>query len=130
MSSQDVVRTMSSLQPLLQDAIQKKRTMRLWERPYVVQGPLTWQVFFNLNFVGTSESPEPLPIPPLLVGFDKDWLSSSPFTLHYWVSHRLRLISSVPLQPPSLKMVNRIEHPRRAVRKIVDDNLTLPYNTF
>ena len=87
LSSQDVVRTMSSLQPLLQDAIQKKRTMRLWERPYLVQGPLTWQVFFNIAVKGTSESPEPLPIPPLLVGFDKDWLSSSPFTLHYWVSH-------------------------------------------
>ncbi len=88
LSSQDIVRTLSSLQPLLQDAIQKKRTMRLWERPYLVQGPLTWQVFFNIAVKGTSESPEPLPIPPLLVGFDKDWLSSSPFTLHYWVRKR------------------------------------------
>ncbi|XP_022095741.1 mediator of RNA polymerase II transcription subunit 13-like isoform X2 [Acanthaster planci] len=84
LSSQDIVRTLSSLQPLLQDAIQKKRTTRLWERPYTVQGPLTWQVFFNLAAKGSSESPEPLPIPPLLVGYDKDWLSSSPYALHNW----------------------------------------------
>ncbi|XP_038059919.1 mediator of RNA polymerase II transcription subunit 13-like isoform X2 [Patiria miniata] len=84
LSSQDIVRTLSSLQPLLQDAIQKKRTTRLWERPYTVQGPLTWQVFFNLADKGSSESPEPLPIPPLLVGYDRDWLSSSPYALHNW----------------------------------------------
>ncbi|XP_071789483.1 mediator of RNA polymerase II transcription subunit 13-like isoform X2 [Asterias amurensis] len=84
LSSQDIVRTLSSLQPLLQDAIQKKRTTRLWERPYTVQGPLTWQVFFNLAAKGSSESPEPLPIPPLLVGYDRDWLSSSPYALHNW----------------------------------------------
>ncbi|XP_071486432.1 mediator of RNA polymerase II transcription subunit 13-like [Diadema antillarum] len=94
MSSQDIVRTLSSLQPLLQDAIQKKRTTRLWEKPYTVQGPLTWQVFFNIGVRGAAETPEPLPIPRLLIGHDKDWLSSSPFTLYYWEKLMLEPYSS------------------------------------
>ncbi|XP_041456106.1 mediator of RNA polymerase II transcription subunit 13-like isoform X2 [Lytechinus variegatus] len=94
MSSQDVVRTLSSLQPLLQDAIQKKRTTRLWEKPYTVQGPLTWQVFFNIGARGPAETPEPLPIPRLMIGHDKDWLSSSPFALYYWEKLMLEPYSS------------------------------------
>lgn len=42
--SQDVLRVLLSLQPLLQDAIQKKRTVRSWG----VQGPLTWQQFHKM----------------------------------------------------------------------------------
>lgn len=94
MSSQDVVRTLTSLQPLLQDAIQKKRTTRLWEKPYTVQGPLTWQVFFNIGAREAAETPEPLPIPRLLIGHEKDWLSSSPFALYYWEKLMLEPYSS------------------------------------
>lgn len=42
--SQDVLRVLLSLQPVLQDAIQKKRTVRSWG----VQGPLTWQQFHKM----------------------------------------------------------------------------------
>nr|KAF6282495.1 mediator complex subunit 13L [Myotis myotis] len=33
---------------------------------------------------GSEESPEPLPIPTLLVGYDKDFLTISPFSLPFW----------------------------------------------
>ncbi|KAM9329372.1 mediator of RNA polymerase II transcription subunit 13-like [Gastrophryne carolinensis] len=85
--SQDVVRTLLSLQPFLQDAIQKKRTGRTWENIQHVQGPLTWQQFHKMagrGSYGSEESPEPLPIPNLLVGYDKDFLTIAPFSLPFW----------------------------------------------
>ena len=33
---------------------------------------------------GSDEVSEPQPIPPLLAGYDKDWLSLSPYALRYW----------------------------------------------
>uniref|UniRef100_A0A8C4WU81 Mediator of RNA polymerase II transcription subunit 13 n=1 Tax=Eptatretus burgeri TaxID=7764 RepID=A0A8C4WU81_EPTBU len=87
LSSQDVVRLLTSLQPVLQDAIQKKRTGRSWENIQHVQGPLTWQQFHKMagrGSYGTEESPEPLPIPHLLVGYDRDCLMVSPFVLSFW----------------------------------------------
>ena len=47
-NTQDVVRLLKSMQPLLQDAIQKKRTTRLWEATYTITGPLTWKDFHKL----------------------------------------------------------------------------------
>ncbi|XP_073486447.1 mediator of RNA polymerase II transcription subunit 13-like [Aquarana catesbeiana] len=85
--SQDVVRTLLSLQPVLQDAIQKKRTGRTWENIQHVQGPLTWQQFHKMagrGSYGSEESPEPLPVPNLLVGYDKDFLTIAPFSLPFW----------------------------------------------
>lgn len=35
-------------------------------------------------FSGTEDRCEPQPIPPVVVGHDKDWLSVAPYTLHYW----------------------------------------------
>ena len=87
LSSQDVVRMLLSLQPFLQDAIQKKRTGRTWENIQHVQGPLTWQQFHKMagrGTYGSEESPEPLPIPTLLVGYDKEFLTISPFSLPFW----------------------------------------------
>lgn len=37
-----------------------------------------------LAFPGTDESPEPLPIPTFLLGYDYDFLVLSPFALPYW----------------------------------------------
>lgn len=37
-----------------------------------------------LPFPGTDESPEPLPIPTFLLGYDYDFLVLSPFALPYW----------------------------------------------
>ncbi|XP_030624819.1 mediator of RNA polymerase II transcription subunit 13-like isoform X2 [Chanos chanos] len=87
LSSQDVVRMLLSLQPFLQDAIQKKRTGRTWENIQHVQGPLTWQQFHKMagrGSYGSEESPEPLPIPTLLLGYDRDFLAMSPLALPFW----------------------------------------------
>ena len=43
-----VVRVLLSLQPFLQDAIQKKKSGRTWENIQHVQGPLTWQQFHKM----------------------------------------------------------------------------------
>lgn len=52
-SNQDVVRVMRTLQPLLQDSIQKKRAASLWRAPFAVQGPLTWRQFHRMAVRGT-----------------------------------------------------------------------------
>lgn len=83
-SNQDIVRVMKCLQPLLQEAIQKKCTTRLWEAPYTVKGPLTWRQFHRLAGRGTDDRCEPQPIPSLIVGHDKDWLSLSPYAIQHW----------------------------------------------
>lgn len=50
---------------------------RLWEK--------LSSTFLNYNVIlGSEESPEPLPIPTLLVGYDKDFLTISPFSLPFW----------------------------------------------
>lgn len=46
--NQDIVRVMRNLQPLLQEAIQKKCQTRLWEAPSAVKGPLTWRQFHRM----------------------------------------------------------------------------------
>ncbi|XP_044759811.1 mediator of RNA polymerase II transcription subunit 13 isoform X2 [Coccinella septempunctata] len=82
--NQDIVRVMKGLRPLLQDAIQKKCQTRLWEAPSAVKGPLTWRQFHRLAGRGTDDRCEPQPIPSLVVGHEKDWLSLSPYALHHW----------------------------------------------
>ncbi|XP_076632005.1 mediator complex subunit skuld isoform X1 [Colletes latitarsis] len=82
--SGDIVRMMRALQPLLEDAVQKKCTTRMWEAPYTVAGPLTWRQFHRLAGRGTDDRCEPQPIPALVVGYDRDWLSLSPYALSYW----------------------------------------------
>lgn len=39
---------------------------------------------FPLTVTGTDESPEPLPIPTFLVGYEYDFVVLSPFGLPYW----------------------------------------------
>ncbi|XP_022178746.1 mediator of RNA polymerase II transcription subunit 13-like isoform X4 [Myzus persicae] len=83
-SSRQLIRVMRTLQPLLQEAIQRRSvTTRLWE-PYTVTGPLTWRQFHRLAGRGTEDRCEPQPIPPILVGHDKDWVAVAPLALHYW----------------------------------------------
>ncbi|CAB1332738.1 unnamed protein product [Coregonus sp. 'balchen'] len=73
------------------DAIQKKRMGRTWENIQHVQGPLTWQQFHKMagrGSYGSEESPEPLPIPTLLLGYydyyDRNFLALSPLALPFW----------------------------------------------
>lgn len=80
-AGRDVVRLMRRLQPLLQDAIQKKCSTRMWD---AVAGPLTWRQFHRLAGRGTDDLCEPQPVPPLLVGHDRDWVALSPHALQYW----------------------------------------------
>ncbi|XP_050433794.1 mediator of RNA polymerase II transcription subunit 13 isoform X2 [Adelges cooleyi] len=83
-NSRQLIRVMRTLQPILQEAIQKRSVAsRLWE-PYTVTGPLTWRQFHRLAGRGTEDRCEPQPIPPILVGHDKDWLAVAPLALHYW----------------------------------------------
>lgn len=49
--NQDIVRVMKQLQPLLQNAMQKKCSTRLWEAP-IVSGPLTWRKFHRMALRG------------------------------------------------------------------------------
>lgn len=83
-NSQDCVRLLKGLQPLLQDAIQNKRVTRLWEHTYKLQGPLTWIEFHQLAGRGSDENSEPQPIPSLLLGCEKDAANVSPYALRYW----------------------------------------------
>lgn len=82
-SNQDIVRVMKQLQPLLQEAIQKKCTTRLWEAP-TVSGPLTWRQFHRLAGRGTDDRCEPQPIPSLVMGREKDWITLAPYAVHLW----------------------------------------------
>ncbi|XP_060810742.1 mediator of RNA polymerase II transcription subunit 13 [Amyelois transitella] len=81
-SSRDVVRLMRRLRPLLQDAIQKRCCgARMWDG---VTGPLTWRQFHRLAGRGNEDLCEPQPVPPLLVGHDRDWISLSPYAIRHW----------------------------------------------
>ncbi|XP_076275455.1 mediator complex subunit skuld isoform X2 [Rhynchophorus ferrugineus] len=84
--NQDIVRVMKSLQPLLQETLQRKGQTRLWEAPSAVKGPLTWRQFHRLAGRGTDDRCEPQPIPSVIVGHDKDWLCLSPYALQHWES--------------------------------------------
>ncbi|XP_058807219.1 mediator of RNA polymerase II transcription subunit 13 isoform X2 [Phymastichus coffea] len=78
----DIVRVMKTVQPLLQEAIQQKAT-RMWDAPYTVR-ILTWRGFHRLAGRDTKDRCEPQPVPALVVGYDRDWLSLSPYALSYW----------------------------------------------
>lgn len=73
---------MRRLRPLLQDAIQKRCCgARMWDG---VTGPLTWRQFHRLAGRGNEDLCEPQPVPPLLVGHDRDWIALSPYALRHW----------------------------------------------
>ncbi|XP_063984090.1 mediator of RNA polymerase II transcription subunit 13 isoform X2 [Diachasmimorpha longicaudata] len=112
----DIVRMMRGLQPLLQEAVQKKCTTRMWEAPYTVAGPLTWRQFHRLAGRGTDDRCEPQPIPALVVGYDRDWLSLSPYALNYWEKLLLepyagpRDVAYVVLTPDNESVINKVKY--------------------
>ena len=65
----------------------------------VVDGPLTWRQFHRMAGVttkgNTDDGCEPLPIPSVTVGYEREWMSVSPFSLYYWDS-----LSLEPWAPP------------------------------
>ncbi|XP_046361472.2 mediator of RNA polymerase II transcription subunit 13-like isoform X2 [Haliotis rufescens] len=84
LNSQDILRMLKTLNPLLMDAIMNKRIMRVWEHSHKLTGPLSWKDFHQLADRGSDENSEPQPIPHFLVGYDRDWLSVSPFSIRFW----------------------------------------------
>lgn len=113
--SGDIVRMMRGLQPLLQEAVQRKCTTRMWEAPYTVAGPLTWRQFHRLAGRGADDRCEPQPIPALVVGYDRDWLSLSPYALSYWEKLLLepyagpRDVAYIVVAPDSDAVVNKVK---------------------
>lgn len=82
-NNQDIVRVMKSLQMLLQNAFQMKSRQGQKDAAYAVTGPLTWRQFHRLAGRASGLC-EPQPIPALIVGHEKDWLSVAPYAIHYW----------------------------------------------
>ncbi|UYV61282.1 MED13L [Cordylochernes scorpioides] len=83
-NTSEVMQLLRTLQPLLQECFKKRPRQGLWEVTYTVSGPLTWRQFHRLSEKGTEDQCEPQPIPTLLVGYDKDWATISPFALKFW----------------------------------------------
>lgn len=82
-NNHDVILMLKSLQPLMQESVQRKGSLN--EVTYnTVKGPLTWRQFHRLAGRGTEYQCEPQPIPSLLVGNDKDCAALAPFGLKYW----------------------------------------------
>jgi mediator of RNA polymerase II transcription subunit 13 len=90
--SEDIVRVMKALQPVLNDAVHVKKSAAGSKDTSVlsVQGPLTWRQFHQMagpsTKGNTDDQCEPLPVPAVTVGHEKDFMSLSPLALHYWDS--------------------------------------------
>lgn len=82
-NNKDGLKFMQMLMPVLQGSFNKKYMTRMWEAPYTIQGPLTWRQFHRLASNQSGQS-EPQPIPSIVVGHEKEWLSVSPFAIQYW----------------------------------------------
>ncbi|XP_047739393.1 mediator of RNA polymerase II transcription subunit 13-like isoform X2 [Hyalella azteca] len=110
--SQDLARCMTALQPHLQEAIQKKS--RPWEPVFNVRGPLTWRHFLRMAFRGTEDMAEPLPVPMLLAGHDRDWVSVAPQAIKHWERLMLepycqqRAIAYVVVSPDNEFVLNHV----------------------
>ncbi|XP_023293764.2 mediator of RNA polymerase II transcription subunit 13 isoform X3 [Lucilia cuprina] len=84
-SNKDIVSTMKSVQPMLQNAFHSKsrNAAGAKDATYIVNGPLTWRQFHRLAGRASGQC-EPQPIPSVIVGHDKDWISVAPLAIHYW----------------------------------------------
>lgn len=82
----EAIYMLKTLQPLLQEAVQRKGSATGSEVTYnSVKGPLTWRQFHRLAGRGTGEYQcEPQPIPSLLAGYDNDCVVVSPFAVKFW----------------------------------------------
>ena len=87
--SEDIIRVMKALQPFLNEAVHIKKSSKDTS-VLSVQGPLTWRQFHQMAGPSTKGNPddqsEPLPVPTVTVGHEKDFMTLSPLALHYWDS--------------------------------------------
>lgn len=62
-----------------------------------MQGPLTWRQFHRMagpaTKGNTDDQCEPLPVPSVTVGHEKDFMSISPLALQFWESLNLEPFS-------------------------------------
>jgi len=95
--SEDIVRVMKCLSPVLNISLHVRKGTKSTE--LVVDGPLTWRQFHRMAGVttkgNTDDGCEPLPIPSVMVGYERECMSVSPFSLYYWDS-----LSMEPWAPP------------------------------
>jgi len=95
--SEDIVRVMKCLSPMLNISLHVRKGTKSTE--LFVDGPLTWRQFHRMAGVttkgNTDDGCEPLPIPSVTVGYEREWMSVSPFSLYYWDS-----LSLEPWAPP------------------------------
>ncbi|XP_054732383.1 mediator of RNA polymerase II transcription subunit 13 [Anastrepha obliqua] len=84
-SNKEIVRTMNFIQPMLQNAFHSKSRSAAGSKDatYTVSGPLTWRQFHRLAGRASGQC-EPQPIPSVIVGHDKDWVSVAPLAIQYW----------------------------------------------
>ncbi|KFD55684.1 hypothetical protein M513_03432 [Trichuris suis] len=85
--SLETMALLRSLLPLLQESLQKPRG--LWQAKHSVEGPLTWRQLHRKcshrpGSNGREDLSGPEPIPELLVGCDREWISVSPFSVRLW----------------------------------------------
>ena len=87
-SSEDIVRAMKCLLPVLNTSLHVRKGVE--NTQLNVDGPLTWRQFHRMAGVttkgNTDDVCEPLPIPSLMVGYEREWMSVSPLSLYYWDS--------------------------------------------
>ena len=87
-SSEDIVRAMKCLLPILNTSLHVRKGVE--NTKLNVDGPLTWRQFHRMAGVttkgNTDDGCEPLPIPSLMVGYEREWMSVSPLSLYYWDS--------------------------------------------
>lgn len=95
--SEDIIRVMRSLQPVLNVAIhmanKKKDSSNKkggggTSGSLSVEGPLTWRQFHRMAGPATKghtdDQCEPLPVPNITVGHEKDFMSLSPLSVNFW----------------------------------------------
>ncbi|CAF0878211.1 unnamed protein product, partial [Didymodactylos carnosus] len=86
-SDQQMISMLNSLQPLLVDALNKRTVSGLWNS---IEGPLTWKHFNQLLYTQNQhiqldeQLTGPQPIPYVLAGLDREWLTLAPYGLKFW----------------------------------------------
>lgn len=86
-SDQQLITMLRSLQPLLIEALKKRTVNGLWS---TIDGPLTWKSFHQLLYVQNQHAhleeqiSGPQPIPYILAGFEREWITLAPYGLKFW----------------------------------------------
>lgn len=86
-SDQQLITMLRSLKPLLVEALKKRQVNGLWS---TIDGPLTWKSFHQLlcaqkqHAHSEEQISGPQPIPYVLAGFDREWMTLAPYGLKFW----------------------------------------------